>query len=109
MRKKIDAQAQSSMTDLYSRFKELGKLVNSRIHAIGNRNAVYTTGTIFSIIDTSKNQDEHIAALGSTLNNIKYYLSGFDIDEYCFEGTIYRGYGFGHYLYLAQTLSLIHI
>ena len=35
---------------------------------------------------------------------MNHYLSGFGEDGYCSEGLGYWGYGFGHYLYLAQIL-----
>jgi len=60
---------------------------------------------LFSIIAISNNRQERIAAIGSALNSMEYYLNGFGDDGYCSEGVGYWAYGFGHYLYLAYMLK----
>ncbi len=77
---------------------------NRWIRSRSNWNAVCTSGTVATMMMTSKNRDERIAAIGCALNSMKYYISGFGDDGYCSEGIGYWNYGFGHYLYLAQIL-----
>ncbi|EOR92653.1 hypothetical protein ADIARSV_4165 [Arcticibacter svalbardensis MN12-7] len=79
--------------------------LNKWIKATSNWNAVCTSGSVFSTIANSTDANERLAIVGSALNSMKYYLSGFGQDGYCSEGAGYWGYGFGHYLYLAQILS----
>lgn len=69
-----------------------------------NWNSVCTSGSTFVAIATSDDPDKRVAAIGSALNSMKIYLSGFGDDGYCSEGAGYWNYGFGHYLYLAQIL-----
>ncbi|GAB5552967.1 MAG: hypothetical protein Sapg2KO_25580 [Saprospiraceae bacterium] len=69
-----------------------------------NWNSVCTSGSAFVSIATSNDANERLAAVGSALNSMKIYLSGFGDDGYCSEGAGYWNYGFGHYLYLAQIL-----
>jgi hypothetical protein len=69
-----------------------------------NWNSVCTSGSLFVVIATSKDPQECLVALGCALNSMTWYLSGFGQDGYCSEGVGYWGYGFGHYLYLAQTV-----
>lgn len=77
---------------------------NHWIRSTSNWNSVCTSGTILTTILASENYDERLAAIGSALNSMVFYLSGFGQDGYCSEGTGYWRYGFGHYLYLAQVL-----
>lgn len=69
-----------------------------------NWNAVCTSGSVFVTISHSKNNEERLAAIGTALNSMKNYMSGFGDDGYCSEGAGYWNYGFGHYLYLAEIL-----
>jgi hypothetical protein len=69
-----------------------------------NWNSVCTSGSLFVILATSKDPEERLVAMGCALNSMTRYLSGFGQDGYCSEGVGYWGYGFGHYLYLAQTV-----
>ena len=78
---------------------------NKWIRSTSNWNSVCTSGSVFSILASSADKNERIAAIGCALNSMKYYLSGFGSDGYCSEGIGYWSYGFGHYLYLAQILS----
>jgi hypothetical protein len=77
---------------------------NHWIRSTSNWNSVCTSGTILTTILASNNYDERIAAIGSALNSMVFYLSGFGQDGYCSEGTGYWRYGFGHYFYLAEIL-----
>lgn len=69
-----------------------------------NWNSVCTSGSLFVVLTTSKDPEERLVAMGCALNSMTWYLSGFGQDGYCSEGVGYWGYGFGHYLYLAQTV-----
>ncbi|MFI3293579.1 MAG: heparinase II/III family protein [Rikenellaceae bacterium] len=77
---------------------------NKWITAKSNWNSVCTSGSLLTIMTSAKSRDEIIAAIGSSINSMKYYISGFGEDGYCSEGLGYWNYGFGHYLYLAEIL-----
>ncbi len=77
---------------------------NTWIRATSNWNSVCTSGSVLSIITSSQDKAERVAAIGSAINSMKHYLSGFGADGYCSEGIGYWNYGFGHYLYLAEIL-----
>lgn len=69
-----------------------------------NWNSVCTSGSVFVTISASQNFNERLQAIGTAINSMKNYLSGFGDDGYCSEGAGYWNYGFGHYLYLAEIL-----
>ncbi len=77
---------------------------NTWIRATSNWNSVCTSGSLFTIITMSKDKAERVGAIGSAINSMKYYMSGFGEDGYCSEGLGYWNYGFGHYLYLAEII-----
>ncbi|MFI3302904.1 MAG: hypothetical protein SNI18_07040, partial [Rikenellaceae bacterium] len=77
---------------------------NTWIRGTSNWNSVCTSGSVLTTITTSKSRDEILGAIGSSINSMKYYISGFGEDGYCSEGLGYWNYGFGHYLYLAEIL-----
>lgn len=77
---------------------------NSWIRGTSNWNSVCTSGSTFVTIAMSSDREERLIAVGSALNAMRHYLSGFGQDGFCSEGIGYWGYGFGHYLYLAQIL-----
>lgn len=105
LRAEIASHLQWRIIDTYlSSCKKEDDKSNRWIRSTSNWNSVCTSGTIFTTIVASKNHDERVAAIGSALNSMVYYLSGFGGDGYCSEGTGYWRYGFGHYLYLAETL-----
>ena len=104
LRNEITTQLQWRIIDSYLTSCEILDKNNTWIKSTSNWNSVCTSGSIFVSIVISKNEEERIAAIGSALNSMKYYLSGFGDDGYCSEGLGYWGYGFGHYLYLAQIL-----
>ncbi|WP_405607898.1 hypothetical protein [Polaribacter sp. Asnod1-A03] len=104
MQSQITAELQRRITDSYLKScKELDKS-NHWINGTSNWNSVCTSGTVFVSITNAQNADERLAAIGSAINSMKYYLSGFGDDGYCSEGLGYWGYGFGHYMYLAQII-----
>ncbi|WP_163400067.1 heparinase II/III family protein [Flavobacterium fluviatile] len=105
VKNQITKQLQWRITDNYLKSCRTNDENNKWIKATSNWNAVCTSGSLLTILTTSKNYEERIGAVGSALNSMKYYLSGFGADGYCSEGLGYWGYGFGHYLYLAQILS----
>ena len=105
LRTKITNQLQRRIIDSYlSSCKLEDDISNTWIRSTSNWNSVCSSGTILSTILTSENYNERIAAIGSALNSMVFYLSGFGQDGYCSEGTGYWRYGFGHYLYLAEIL-----
>ncbi|MEO9513480.1 MAG: hypothetical protein ABJN84_04375 [Flavobacteriaceae bacterium] len=101
---KITAQLKWRIVDTYLTSCKENNKNNKWIKSTSNWNSVCTSGSMFVSIATSKSEDERLAAVGSALNSMKHYLSGFGEDGYCSEGAGYWNYGFGHYLYLAQIL-----
>lgn len=77
---------------------------NKWINGTSNWNSVCTSGALLTIMTTADSRAEIVAAIGSSINSMKYYISGFGEDGYCSEGLGYWNYGFGHYLYLAEIL-----
>lgn len=69
-----------------------------------NWNAVCSSGAVFTTIVASENRNERITAIGSALNSMVRYISGFGNDGYCSEGISYWRFGFGHYLFLSEIL-----
>jgi len=105
LRVEINGQLRWRITDSYLQStKELKPKSNNWIRSTSNWNSVCTSGSLFTIIVSSDDYDERVQAIGSAINSMKYYLSGFGEDGYCSEGTGYWSYGFGHYLYLAEIL-----
>ncbi len=105
LRKEIDTQLEKRITKSYfDSTTGIDTIGNSWIRKLSNWNAVCTSGTIFTIITQATRKEVRAAAIGCAINSMKYYLSGFGEDGYCSEGIGYWGYGFGHYLYLAQML-----
>ncbi|WP_372743961.1 hypothetical protein [Lutibacter sp.] len=102
--KRITEQLKWRIVDTYLTSCKENDKNNHWIKSTSNWNSVCTSGSMFVAISTSKSKDERIAAVGSALNSMKYFLSGFGQDGYCSEGAGYWNYGFGHYLYLAQIL-----
>jgi hypothetical protein len=107
LRKEIRDQIQWRMIDYYLKRCQLtkdGAKGLSWMWSTSNWNAVCTGGTIFCTLTASDDPEERLAAIGCALNSAKYFLSGFGDDGYCSEGIGYWNYGFGNYLYLAQTI-----
>lgn len=105
LRTKIKKQLQWRITDSYlNTCKKIDKN-NHWIYSTSNWNSVCTSGTILVSIINSENPEDRLVAIGSAINSMKLYISGFGDDGYCSEGLGYWGYGFGHYLYLAQIIS----
>ncbi|WP_282123118.1 hypothetical protein [Algibacter mikhailovii] len=102
--KKISEQLEWRITDNYLISCKENDKNNKWIKSTSNWNSVCTSGSLFTTIATSNSKDKRAAAIGSALNSMTYYLSGFGDDGYCSEGAGYWGYGFGHYLYLAEIL-----
>ncbi|MBP0903857.1 hypothetical protein ACFSKN_05275 [Mariniflexile gromovii] len=105
MRTEIKKQLQWRITDSYLKSCKLNDKNNTWIKSTSNWNSVCTSGSVLVTIINSKSAEERLAAVGSSINSMKYYISGFGDDGYCSEGLGYWGYGFNHYLYLAQMLS----
>ena len=105
LRNDIKRKLQTRIIDSYLTSSKTLDKNNKWLKSTSNWNSVCTSGSLFVAISIAKNREERIAAIGSALNSMKYYLSGFGNDGYCSEGAGYWNYGFGHYLYLAQTVS----
>lgn len=104
MHLKIHDQIEWRITDSYlNSCRGLDK-GNSWIWGTSNWNSVCTGGSVFSSLTASEDPEVRLAVLGSAINSMKHYLSGFGADGYCSEGIGYWNYGFGNYLYLAQTI-----
>ncbi|KAA5825195.1 hypothetical protein FPF71_08365 [Algibacter amylolyticus] len=104
LKNEASALVQKRITDSYLASCKGENKLNRWIRSTSNWNSVCNSGTIFSTIANSSNPQERLVAIGSAINSSKYYLSGFGNDGYCSEGIGYWSYGFGHYLYIAQTL-----
>jgi len=104
LRKEINIQLKKRITDSYLESTKYNNRSNKWIKSTSNWNSVCTSGTVLTIITNSKDYDERLLAIGSSINSMVYYVSGFGDDGYCSEGLGYWGYGFSHYLYLAQIL-----
>lgn len=102
--KEIDEQLRWRMLDTYLTSCRENDENNHWIKSTSNWNSVCTSGTVYSIIASVDDHEKRVAAIGSALNSMVHYLSGFGEDGYCSEGIGYWGYGFGHYLYLAEIL-----
>lgn len=104
LRDEIQDQLQWRITDSYLKSCKGDGKSNTWIRSTSNWNSVCTSGSVFTTIVSSDDIVERTAMIGSTLNSMVYYLSGFGNDGYCSEGTGYWNYGFGHYLYLAEII-----
>jgi len=104
LKNEITSQLQWRITDTYLKSCKINDRNNTWIKGTSNWNSVCTSGTVFTILVNSQKEEERVAAIGCALNSMKSYLSGFGDDGYCSEGLGYWGYGFGHYLYLAQII-----
>ncbi|GIZ09789.1 heparinase II/III family protein [Flavobacterium sp. UMI-01] len=105
VKSKIASQLQWRITDNYLKSCKLNDENNTWIKSTSNWNSVCTSGVVLTTLMMSQKEMERIGAIGSALNSMKYYLSGFGADGYCSEGLGYWSYGFGHYLYLAEILA----
>lgn len=105
MQLKIRSEIEWRITDSYLKScRGLDRKGNSWIYGTSNWNSVCTGGTLFSTLTAAEDRDTRIAVLGSAINSMRYYLSGFGEDGYCSEGIGYWNYGFGNYLYLSQMI-----
>ncbi|RED94657.1 hypothetical protein [Marinoscillum furvescens] len=105
LRTEINTQLKWRITDSYlASTKQRKPKSNSWIRSTSNWNSVCTSGTLFTIMVAEESHEKRLQAVGSAINSMRYYLSGFGEDGYCSEGTGYWNYGFGHYLYLAEIL-----
>lgn len=105
MNAEIKKQLQWRITDNYLKSCESPDKNNHWIDGTSNWNSVCTSGAVLVSIINSESPEERLAAIGSSINSMKHYISGFGDDGYCSEGLGYWGYGFNHFLYLAQMLS----
>lgn len=105
LKAKIAANLKYRITDSYLKSTSFMDTVDNKwLRSTSNWNSVCTSGSILTIITSSPSDEKRLLAVGSAINSMKYYMSGFGDDGYCSEGLGYWGYGFGHYLYLSQIL-----
>ena len=104
LKMEIDTNLKRRINDTYLKSARYKDGNNKWMTGTSNWNSVCTSGAILTIITSTKSYDERLAAVGAALNSMNDYLTGFGDDGYCSEGLGYWGYGFGHYLYLAQIL-----
>lgn len=104
LRKEIDQQLERRIMNCYLTSCKGENEDNNWIRKTNNWNSVCNSGVIFTFIVKNQDRAERIEAIGSMLNCMKYYVSGFGQDGYCSEGTGYWNYGFGHYLYIAEII-----
>ncbi|MFI3258485.1 MAG: heparinase II/III family protein [Rikenellaceae bacterium] len=105
LRSAILRQLKYRITDSYfASCRGEDKKGNTWIRYTSNWNSVCTSGSLLTIMTTSEDKAERVAAIGCALNSMKYYVAGFGEDGYCSEGLGYWNYGFGHYLYLAHII-----
>ncbi|WP_199269891.1 hypothetical protein [Algibacter sp. L1A34] len=105
LRAEIKKQLQWRITDTYLKSCKISDKNNHWIDGTSNWNSVCTSGALLVSITNSGSYEERLAAVGASINSMKYYIGGFGDDGYCSEGLGYWGYGFNHYLYIAQMLS----
>ncbi len=90
--------------DIYEGYLERGK---PRVHwaeADHNWNAVCTAGVTGAALVMIESREVRARYVAAAERNTQKFLSGFTDDGYCSEGVGYWNYGFGHFLYLAETL-----
>ncbi|MDR1385407.1 MAG: heparinase II/III family protein [Planctomycetaceae bacterium] len=81
-----------------------GSRDNWWITTTNNWNAVCHAGVVgaaIALIDDPARRAFYIAAAEK---NKEYFLNGFTKDGYCSEGIGYWNYGFGHYVYMGETV-----
>ncbi|PNW28405.1 hypothetical protein [Formosa algae] len=100
----IASEIQRRITDTYLTSTKHADENNTWIDGTSNWNSVCTSGTVLATITNSNDYDKRLATIGSAINSMSHYLTGFGDDGYCSEGLGYWGYGFSHYLYLAQIV-----
>jgi hypothetical protein len=82
-----------------------GKPWINSLHARGNHCAVDVAGVTGSALAQIESRDRRALFAAAAENYVEYFLSGFTPDGYCSEGVGYWGYGFGHYVMLAETIK----
>jgi len=70
-----------------------------------NWNAVCLAGVTGSALATIESRDERARFVAAAQDYSLNFLKGFTPDGYCSEGLGYWGYGFGHYVLLAEAIS----
>lgn len=70
-----------------------------------NWNAVCTAGTTGAVLSFEPSKRRRALVVLDAVANSRDYLSGFTTDGYCSEGPGYWGYGFGHFVALADLLE----
>jgi len=70
-----------------------------------NWNAVCTAGSTGAVLSYEPSKRRRALVVLDAVANTRDYLSGFTKDGYCSEGPGYWGYGFGHFVALADLLQ----
>jgi hypothetical protein len=73
--------------------------------ARGNHNAVDLAGLVGAALEQIASVERRAFFAAAAEKYIEHYLSGFTPDGNCSEGVGYWGYGFGHYVMLAETIK----
>lgn len=69
-----------------------------------NWNAVCHAGVVGAALIECKSPQERAEIVAGAEKYSSYFLSGFTPDGYCSEGLGYWNYGFGHFVYLSETV-----
>ncbi len=69
-----------------------------------NWNSVCLAGVVGAAVSVLDSPEQRAYYLAAAEKYIGYYLEGFGDDGYCSEGVAYWNYGFGHFLFLAETV-----
>jgi hypothetical protein len=82
-----------------------GKPYVRSFNARGNHCAVDLAGAVGAALESVESRERRAFFAASAEKYIEAFLSGFPADGYCSEGVGYWGYGFGHYVMLAETIK----
>ncbi len=82
-----------------------GKPYIRSFNARGNHCAVDLAGAIGSALASIDSRERRAFFVAGAEKYIEAFLNGFPPDGYCSEGVGYWGYGFGHYVMLAETIK----
>jgi hypothetical protein len=77
---------------------------NGWMLATNNWNAVCLAGVVGAALEQRENREDRARFVVAAEDYSRNYLAGFTADGYCSEGVDYWNYGFGHCLFLAETV-----
>ncbi|TWT78869.1 Heparinase II/III-like protein [Planctomycetes bacterium CA13] len=88
----------------FMRYVKTGEPKMWWVTGTNNWNAVCLAGTVGAALAVIEDPKERAFFVAAAEKSIPYFLSGFTPDGYCSEGMGYWNYGFGHFVYLSETL-----